>query len=69
MTDRKNESLPDRGDTPGSTPPEKVEDRPSVGEVRPSDYPDPAGGTDVDLAGQGKGPGESGNNYEPDQSG
>ncbi len=29
-------------DTPGSTPPEPVEDRPNVGIVEPGDYPEPA---------------------------
>ncbi len=32
----------DTPDTPGSTPPEPVEDRPNVGAVEPGDYPDPA---------------------------
>ncbi len=33
----------DTPDTPGSTKPEPVDDRPNVGVVEPSDYPDPAG--------------------------
>lgn len=33
-------------DTGGSLPPEKVEDRPNVGSVKPADYPDPAGTVD-----------------------
>ncbi len=32
----------DTSDTPGSTKPEPVEDRPNVGVVEPGDYPDPA---------------------------
>ena len=32
----------DRSDSPGGQPPEPVEDRPSVGTVRPEDYPDRA---------------------------
>ena len=31
-------------DTPGGLEPEKVEDRPNVGTVRPEDYPEPAAG-------------------------
>jgi len=34
---------PDTPETPGSTTPEPVEDRPNVGVVEPGDYPDPAG--------------------------
>ena len=30
--------------TPGSLKPEKVEDRPGVGSVKPEDYPEPAAG-------------------------
>lgn len=30
--------------TPGSLKPEKVEDRPNVGTVKPEDYPEPAAG-------------------------
>lgn len=31
-------------ETPGGLKPEKVEDRPSVGTVKPEDYPEPAAG-------------------------
>ncbi len=35
----------DADDTPGGIPPEEVEDRPSVGTVSPSDYPDARDGS------------------------
>ncbi len=35
----------DGDDTPGGIPPEEVEDRPSVGTVSPSDYPDARDGS------------------------
>ena len=41
MTDKRNSGAhPDATDSPGGLPPEKVEDRPVVGQVRPEDYPD-----------------------------
>lgn len=36
--------------TPGSIPPEDVEDRPTVGTVKPEDYPD---ATESDATGSG----------------
>ena len=53
----------DRPTTPGGQPPEKVEDRPGVGQVRPDDYPEPADGSDA--VGDADGPGESSQNYQP----
>ncbi len=35
----------DAAGTPGGIPPEKVEERPSVGSVSPSDYPDARDGS------------------------
>ncbi|MES2903218.1 MAG: hypothetical protein V4696_03450 [Pseudomonadota bacterium] len=69
-------SEPDRNgelnETPGSLPPEQVEDRPNVGTVEPDDYPEArendAGGSDrgrdggvssTDLQEQGMGEDES----------
>jgi hypothetical protein len=40
MEDRKDQD----DQTPGGLEPEKVEDRPSVGIVKPEDYPEPAAG-------------------------
>ena len=37
------EAPADATETPGSTKPEPVEDRPNVGIVEPEDYPQPAG--------------------------
>ncbi len=57
----------DQPDTPGEQPPERVEDRPDVGQVSPEDYPEPASGADMgggDVSGN-EGPGESGQNYAP----
>ena len=56
------EKLPE---TPGGLKPEPVEDRPSVGQVSPEDYPEPANAVDVAGSGRGGGPGESGQNYAP----
>lgn len=61
MTDDNKRSQSDQPATPGGQPPERVEDRPDVGQVSPEDYPEPAGG---DVAGD-EGPGEPGQNYQP----
>lgn len=60
--DRNSENESTLPDTPGGQPPEKVEDRPSVGQVEPEDYPEPANAAQDMGAGE---PGESSENYDP----
>lgn len=51
----------DRPDTPGSLPPEPVEDRPNVGTVKPGQYPDRQEGSvaDADKENERLNPGDS----------